>query len=391
MSYYSDEETNRVHIRHERSPGPVHYVEARRERPTSRAYYQDPFHGHAVGHDRTMVTTTRIRDKSRERPSPPVVVAPPVHMVPQLAPVVINNTISDRHHHPSSSDEESIISSHHHHRGRSRHESQVSYRHHSHSHSHSHSRSRAGSDAYMTQSQYEMERRLDDMRRQLELLRTAGTHNETERQELDRLRRKYHALEDEAEEREQRAQEAEVMMLRRDKAELLRRQAEERAHQVEAEQLGLIKSQAELRDLKERQIREQRAREAEDQRAHDLEDWEGREARRKLQFLEQRNRLEKEANERARDAKTQAELKSAKDELDRSEFEFLSFCLPANSTVVVIDVQHHPVRQTPGICHFVLYNLSGTFHDGCWLLHRHFSNHPFTRSSHSKPFISHKH
>lgn len=139
----------------------------------------------------------------------------------------------------------------------------------------------------MTLSEFEAERKLEDMRRQLELMRTQATHSERERWEFDHLRHKYAALEAEAEDRARRAEEAEVMRLRQAQIELQRIKAAEQAHKLEA---------------------------------HELEDMENREARRKLAHMQLNEKLEREAHQRAKDAKTQAELKAAKDELDRSEF-----------------------------------------------------------------------
>lgn len=319
FSTYSDEEIDQIRIRRrERSPAPVHYVEARRERPRSRAYYEDPFLG-APTHDR-MVATTRVRERSRERRSPPAVLTVPP--APQPAPVIINNKISDHHHH--SSDDDSSIGSYYH-RGRG--DVHVSYR----RHSHSHSRSRAGSDGYVTLERYELERKLDEMRRQLEILRLETPHTEREKYELERERERVRLqrqdLEIEVEEREraaQRAKDAEMLVLRRNNAELERLRIEQRAEKMEEEQLGLMKRDAEYRLLKDHQLREQREKAAEERRLHELEDFELREAKRKLARIEQNNRLEKEANERARDAKTQAELKAAKEELDKSKFDLIS-------------------------------------------------------------------
>lgn len=316
-SYYSDEESierERVRFRRERSPAPVHYVEPRRETRTSRAYYQDPFLG---AQERNMVmTTTRVRERSRERRSPPVLVAAPAP-VPQ-GPVVIKQTFHHDHHH-SSDDDSSIGSSSHHYsrRGRPRNESRVSsYSHHHSSHSHSHSRSRAGSDAYLTMERYEMERKLDDTRRQLEALRVSAAaphHSSQERFELERERERLRR-QLEAEQRERDA-EAEIRTLRRDKAELDRLRAEE----VEEDHRMLIRKELEYRDLRERQAKERQDRELEERRAHDMEDFELRDARRKLQRIEEREKREKEALERAREARTQTELKAAKDELDKSK------------------------------------------------------------------------
>lgn len=340
MSYstYSDEEMDRVRLkRRERSPAPVHYVEARRERPRSRAYYEDPFHD-APMHDR-MVTTTRIRERSRERRSPPAVVAVPAPP-PQPVPVIINNKISDHHHY--SSDDDSSTGSYYH-RGRG--DVHVSYR--RHSHSHSHSRSRAGSDAYLTVDRYEMQRKLDETRRQLEFLRLSAPHSDQGKYELererDRLRRERRELEQEAEERDraaQRAHEAEMLVLRRSKAELDRLRIEQQAEKMEEERLGVVKRDAEYRLLKDQQLRDQREKAAEERRLHELEDLELREAKRKLARIEQRDRMEKEANERARDAKTQAELKAAKEELDKSKFDLISFSSLIRSAVIAIEMAY---------------------------------------------------
>lgn len=331
--YYTDEEDiERIRIqRRERSPAPVHYVE-----PRTRTYYQSGVDALLGSQERTLVATTRVRERSRERRSPPVVVtgpAPTPH-----APVIIKQNFHDHHH--SSDDDSSIGSSsyhHHHRRGRSRHESVYSR------HSNSHSRSRAGSDAYLTLERYEMERRLDETRRQLELLRASAPHTERERLELERererLRRDRHELELEAEERDREARrlaEQEVRDLRRDRAELERVRAEE----IEDDRLQLVRRDMEFRDLREQQVRAQRERELSERRAHEQEDYELREAKRKLQRIEERERREKEALERAREAKTQAELKAAKDELEKSEctlaFFFPSFCLLESCTTVTL-------------------------------------------------------
>lgn len=91
----------------------------------------------------------------------------------------------------------------------------------------------------------------------------------------------------------------------------------------DAEELLLrrdMERDAEYRELKGRQMREKREQEAEERRLHDSEDFELMEAKGKLQRVEQRDRIEREANERARDSKTQAELKAAQDELDKSKY-----------------------------------------------------------------------
>lgn len=331
--YSSDEEYDRIRIhRRDRSPAVVNYVQPRRE-SHSRPYYQGGVDALLGAQDRTMISTTRIREKSRERRSSPVVVTAPA--LASQGPVVIKQTFHD-HRHSSDDDSSIVSSSRHHRRGRDRRDSSV-YSH----HSHSHSRSRAGSDAYVTLERYEMERKLDDMRRQLEQLRTTVPHSDRERYELERererLRRERNDLELEAEQRD-RERELEIRNLQRDKAELDRMRADD----VEEGRLQVVRRDIEYRELREQQLRNQREKELEERRAQDLEEFELREARRKLQRIEEREKREKEALERAKEAKTQAELKAAKDELDKSKSTSLITPLPHRNVCLQCHSVHHP-------------------------------------------------
>lgn len=293
MSYYSSEDDFefRRYRGRDPSPAPVHYVQARPDRPRSRGYPHgmDPFLVPGVT-ERTMAIT-RVRERSRERRSPPTVLGPPAVVVPRpqaqqhAAPVIIKQyNQNDRH----SSDDESSLSSHHHHRGRGRSHSHVSIR-------SSHSHSRGGSD-YMTVERYELERKLEEHRRQLEALRlssSSAAHTDAERYELARLKRELDDLRIKEERDAQRANEAEKWDLR--------------------------KSKYELEDLRAREAREGRERAERDRRAADYESYELQRSKKELQDMKAQQQREKEAMEKMREARTQAELRVAKEELDRSK------------------------------------------------------------------------
>lgn len=286
MSYFSDEDEYeyRRYRGRDPSPAPVHYVQARPDRPRSRGYPNgmDPFLVPNVT-ERTMAIT-RVRERSRERRSPPTALSPPAHQ--HAAPVIIKQYNSNDHH---SSDDESSLSSHHHHRGRGRSHSHVSIR-------SSHSRSRGGSDAYMTVERYELERKLEEQRRQLEALRmssSAAAHTDNERYELARLKRELEELRIREERDAQRAEDAERWDLR--------------------------KSKHELEDLRAREAREAREKADRERRTADYESYELQRSKKELQDLKTQQQREKEAMEKMREARTHAELRVAKEELDKSK------------------------------------------------------------------------
>lgn len=286
-SYYSEEDYDyrRAYDRRGRSPSPspVHYVHTRPDRPRSRGYHHGVDFLNPAVTEHTMAIT-RVRERSRERRSPPTALSPPAAAV---APVIIKQYNSNDHH---SSDDESSLSSHHHHRGRGRSHSHVSIR-------SSHSRSRAGSDAYMTVERYELERKLEEQRRQLEALRmsasSSAAHTESERYELARLKRELDELRIREDREAQRAEDAERWEMR--------------------------KSKYELEDLRAREAREAREKADRERRSADYESYELQRSKKELQDLKAQQQREKDAMEKMREARTQAELKVAKEELDKSE------------------------------------------------------------------------
>lgn len=300
MSYYSEDE-EQVEFRRVRRDVPppprghipqFHYVEApgRRERPQSRAYYNNP--DVFLAPERTMVTTRQVhRERSRERRSSPTAATP------SQVPIIINNVQG----HHSSDDDSSIASSYHHRRGRS---GSVAI-----SHAHSRSHSRADSRDYMSMEQYQLERRLEDTRRELELLRMTQPHNEKERHELERDRDRL---------REQRDQDQRRLMMKDYEIGQLRRAQEHEAlEDLEEERLTRQIKERELHDLKAAREHEERVRRQDEQHRKDMEEFELRRSRDELKRLKELQQQEKEAHEKAKEAKTQAELRAAKDELDK--------------------------------------------------------------------------
>lgn len=313
MSYFSDEDEYeyRRYRGRDPSPAPVHYVQARPDRPRSRGYPHgmDPFLVPNVT-ERSMAIT-RVRERSRERRSPPTALSPPAQLP---APVIIKQYNSNDHH---SSDDESSLSSHHHHRGRGRSHSHVSMR-------SSHSRSRGGSDAYMTVERYELERKLEEGRRQLEALRvstssSAAAHAEAERYELQRLKRELEELRVREDRDAQRAEDAERWELR--------------------------KSKIELEDLRAREAREAREKADRERRSADYESYELQRSKKELQDLKAQQQREKEAMEKMREARTQAELRVAKEELDKSEL----FIREARMMTAYTKLQSYATRPLSGM------------------------------------------
>lgn len=293
------------------------------------------------------MTIARVRERSRERrsspPPTPTIVLPPQQPPPppqtpqqQQAPVVIRQSFHDR---PSSDDESSVDSRRRggRSRGRGRSHSHVSRR-----SSPSRSRSRSDSGTYMTVRDYEIERKLDENRRQLEALRMAPSpHPDAEQYELTRARRELEELRakderdaqleaqrsGEEERWESRMSNYELARTRRDLEEL--RAKDEREAQLEAQRAGeeerweTRRSKYELEDLRAREAREAREKSEAARRAADFENFELLQSKKELEALKAQQQREKDAMEKIHEARTQMELMSAKEELDRSKSTYL--------------------------------------------------------------------
>jgi hypothetical protein len=200
MSYYSDDEDIDIRVERRRS-SPVHYVDVpayQQRRP--RQYYPTDHSPSYLEPERTTIVATRSasRDRSRERMSSPV--------VPQVAPVVINNRIYNEY---SSDEEES------HHRfqlSRPRHRSR--------------SRSRSQSGAKELKEEADLRRakeELDGIKR-----RQAQAEEEARiKKELELKRLKEEEREAEEQKRRDKAAEEAVNRYKKQEMERIRREKEE--------------------------------------------------------------------------------------------------------------------------------------------------------------------
>ncbi|ROW18272.1 hypothetical protein VPNG_00386 [Cytospora leucostoma] len=323
MSFYSDEHDEDVQYRYRRrdpSPPPVNYVQARsdvRERPRSAFFGRnsDPF---LVPERERNMAITRVRERSRERRSSPPRIVLPSHAPPShpQTPVVITPSYLD---HPSS-DDESSVDSRRHGRGRAYSHSRASSR--------SRSRSRRSEDAYMTVRDFEIVKKLEDNRRQLDALRNATSPQaEAERYELFRVRQELEDLRAKEEREAQRKQDEEKWDYRKSKYQLedlrtreereAREKAEAARRAADYEGFELRQSRKELEDLRAREEREAREKADAARRAADFENFELIQSKRELEALKSQQKKERDAMEKINDARSQVELIAAKEELDR--------------------------------------------------------------------------